>query len=467
MYFFDDLEKHGNRTAFFDDHSNEISYREFAKAADKIANAVSRRCLVFSICSNTFESVAGYVAFLRSHAVPVLIQQSIAPHFLQRLLKIYRPEYVYLPSKWDAAVGKTVSNIGAYQLVKTPFPIDYSLSDPLALLLSTSGTTGSPKLVRLSYQNIASNTRSIIESIKLTPDSRPITTMPMSYSYGLSIINSHLAVGASTQLTESTLLERSFWSLMKSNRITTFGGVPYIYEMLKKLRFGKMDLPHLQYITQAGGKLNVNLRSEFASQCREKNIKMYIMYGQTEATARMAVLPWEFVQEKSESMGRVIPGGKFWLKPVDGKSVNRDSEGELVYEGENVSLGYAETRFDLSRGDDNQGVLFTGDIATCDRDGFYSVVGRKNRFVKLFGNRINLDEVETLLQKGGYECACIGDDDSLTLYITTDTEQKYLEAQVWKLTGLNPQSVTCVKVRKLPRNEAGKIQYSVLEESAE
>jgi acyl-coenzyme A synthetase/AMP-(fatty) acid ligase len=258
-------------------------------------------------------------------------------------------------------------------------------------------------------------------------------------------------------------MNRTFWDLLKTYKATTFGGVPYVYEMLKKLRFERMTLPSLKVLTQAGGKLRPELAKEFAINCEQKGIKFFVMYGQTEATTRMAYLPSEYAVVKAGSMGGAIPGGEFWLEDDSGNIIEgSDIAGELVYKGENVSMGYALTRLDLSKGDENGGVLKTGDIAKRDSDGFYYIVGRKKRFLKLFGNRVNLDELEQLLKDAGYDCACAGVDDKLKIFVTGKERHDDIKRFASESTGIHQAAFSVTSIESIPRNEAGKTLYSLL-----
>jgi acyl-CoA synthetase (AMP-forming)/AMP-acid ligase II len=417
------------------------------------------------LCGNDEESVAAYVGFLRRGAVPMLTSHAMNRELLSGIKEAYRPSYIFLRSKDRPAGSEQLCSVGKYSLISTGYEIDYVVHPDLALLLTTSGSTGSPKLVRLSHRNIISNTESIIEYLKIKPDDRAITTLPMHYTYGLSIINTHLSAGATLILTNGTLMDRSLWDALKKHRATTFGGVPYTYEILKKLRFERMDLPHLRYITQAGGKLSPELSAEFADICAHKGIKFIVMYGQTEATARMSYLPWEYARSKAGSVGIAIPGGKFTLKDDEGRQISESGvSGELIYSGENVTLGYAENRFDLSKGDERGGVLETGDMAKFDEDHFFYIVGRKKRFLKLFGNRVNLDETERLLKNVGFDCACSGCDDNLKIFVTSsdiDGVRRY----ILKNTDINPGGFSVVYLDEIPRNSAGKVLYSELDRS--
>lgn len=287
----------------------------------------------------------------------------------------------------------------------------------------------------------------------------------MNYTYGLSIINSHVQVGATILLTGSTVVSRDFWDFMKREHATSFGGVPYTYEMLKRVRFFRMDLPDLRTMTQAGGKLSPELHKEFAEYAINKNKHFIVMYGQTEATARMAYLPYEKALEKFGSMGIAIPGGRFDLIDTSGKVITEpDVVGELVYEGTNVTLGYAECGADLVKGDERNGRLETGDMAKMDEDGYYYVVGRKKRFLKLFGNRINLDEIDRMTKKEFPEidCASAGTDELMKVYITNEDYKGKVEELIADRTHINNSAFTVLVVDKIPRNEAGKILYKEL-----
>jgi len=465
MAFWDDLEQYGQRTALISSEGTKISYETLLQQADELGRIIGNRCLVFSMCRNCVDSVIGYVGFLRRRIVPVMVAEHIAPELLEALLEAYRPSYFYLPSEHISSSlhGRPVWENGCYSLLKLDYAQDYALADDLALLLTTSGSTGSPKLVRQSVRNIEANTRSIVEYLGIAENDRAITTLPMSYTYGLSIIQTHLAQGAAIILTDATLMDKSFWALLREQNATTFGGVPYIYEMLKKLRFGQMDLPSLRYITQAGGKLSKELSEEFSKICIQKQIRLIVMYGQTEATARMSYLPWEYAVSKAGSIGVAIPGGTFRLTDADGNTIEQPGTvGELVYSGENVTLGYAQDRFDLDKPDENHGVLHTGDMAKRDADGFYYVVGRKKRFLKLFGSRVNLDEVEGLLKKAGFECACAGVDDRLDIYVTDAGQLDQARAFIEEHTSINHSGFKVHYIEEIPRNESGKVVYARL-----
>ena len=365
-----------------------------------------------------------------------MLKRAMDEELLEALYRDYRPAYIWLPEEDVSrspvfAECRAVYGAFGYTLLRTPFEEDVPLYPELALLLTTSGSTGSPKFVRQSYANIRANTDSIVEYLHLDATERPITTLPMNYTYGLSILNTHLDVGAQILLTDKSLMQREFWNLFREGEATSFGGVPYTYEMLKRLRFFRMDLPSLRTMTQAGGKLLPELHREFAGYAQETGREFVVMYGQCEATARMAWLPPAHSLDKVGCMGIAIPGGRFELLDGDDSVIDVPGKtGELVYYGKNVTLGYATCGEDLAKGDENHGRLVTGDMAQVDEDGFFTIVGRKKRFLKIFGNRVNLDYAERLLRaEFQTEAVCGGRDDNL--YIFTTDENRGEEMRRW------------------------------------
>lgn len=463
-----DLQRYEVNTAVIDELGLRATYGELKAIGEELYQTIGRRCLVASFCRNTIGSLAGYISFLNKEIVPIMLNMHLEAELRSRLLDSYAPEYIWLPSemKEEFAGLDAVYSCYDYTLLKTSYDKNYPLYGELALLLTTSGSTGSPKFVRQSYANIRANTASIVEYLGLDETERPITTLPMNYTYGLSIINSHISVGAAVLMTDKSLMQKEFWSFFKDNGATSFGGVPYTYEILKRLRFERMDLPSLRTMTQAGGKLMPELQEEFAKYAAERNKNFVVMYGQCEATARMGYLPAEKAIEKKGAMGIAIPGGKFSLIDAEGAPVT-DSfvTGELVYEGKNVTLGYAECGEDLCKGDERNGILHTGDMAQFDEEGYYYIVGRKKRFLKIYGNRVNLDEIDRLIKErfDGMDCASAGVDDHMYIFITDELKADDVKNFIVQKTGLNQMAFKIVFVDEIPKNEAGKTLYQRLE----
>jgi acyl-coenzyme A synthetase/AMP-(fatty) acid ligase len=336
--------------------------------------------------------------------------------------------------------------------------------DGLAVLMATSGSTGSPMMVRQSSMNVASNAESIVDSLGLTADDRALTTLPMNYTYGLSIINSQLHCGGSLVMTDASVMDRPFWTTAVDSRATYFGGVPYTYEMLARLGVERLRGSSIRMLTQAGGRLNPEVVRRLQSECNSIGIDFVVMYGQTEATARMSVLNSQSVAAKPGSIGRPIKGGSFRvIDPESGREMGFGETGELEYTGPNVALGYAENADHLSKGDEFHGRLLTGDLARFDEDGDFFIVGRRKRFVKLFGNRVSLDHVENSLRELGFENACTGDDDRLTVHVLDADRIDEIRAVTQNLVSVHKSAIVVRLTPDIPRNEAGKILYSSLE----
>ncbi|CUQ37731.1 3-hydroxybenzoate--CoA/4-hydroxybenzoate--CoA ligase [Flavonifractor plautii] len=444
-------------------------------AAERIAGAVGGHRLVFVLCENTPGTLLGYLGCLKAGEVPLLLDAHIAPELLRGLLETYRPAFVHVPGDLPAETGRVLEGfVPALEvedsvLLRRPGGQGPELHPELALLLTTSGSTGSPKLVRLSGRNLDANTRSIVEYLELDEGQRPVTNLAMSYSYGMSIVNTHLLAGAALVLTRRSVLERPFWELVERERVTSLAGVPYTYRMYRRAGLLEMELPALNTLTQAGGKLPEALHLEFADWAARTGRRFFVMYGQTEAAPRMGYLPAERAVEKCGSMGVPVPGGQFRLLGEDGVPIDApDTVGELVYRGPNVAMGYARRAEELALGDEWHGELHTGDMARRDGDGFYYIVGRKKRFIKLYGNRVGLDEVERLLAARFPDTgfACVGRDDLLRIFhdsadpAVTGAAAEYLSEQMHF-----PERVFQIRaLEAIPKNEAGKTQYRALEE---
>lgn len=426
-----------------------------------------RKMLAFCLCSNTIPSLAGYVSMLENGIVPVMLDAGKDVELLQKLYEHYRPELVWCPTNLTASFigAESLFSWGTYTLSRCSHNMGRAVLHPdLAVLLTTSGSTGSPKLVRLSYGNLQSNAESIAEYLNITSEERPITSLPMYYSYGLSVLNSHLIKGTTILLTDKSVIQKEFWTFAKEQKATSLAGVPYTYEMLRRLRIFRMDLPYLKTMTQAGGKLNADLAKEYIGQAAMTGKRFIVMYGQTEATARMSYLPWEHAAEKYASIGIAIPGGCFMLTDADGNEITHsDTDGELVYKGPNVSMGYAECIEDLGKSDENHGILHTGDIARRDSDGYYYITGRLKRFVKIWGNRCNLDAIEQLVKSITTSCACAGVDDKITVFVTREGLDLSIKNYLSEKTGLNVRAFAVKVIDAIPKNPSGKVLYSELQ----
>lgn len=450
MSFFDELDQFSPRIAAIDSDGVTHTYAELIERSDTFASRLDGHCkrLVFILCSNNIETLTGYLGTIRSGHTGILLAANIDSELLDNLLELYKPDYLWHPGT------------SGYELVDRRVDRSVMIHPDLSLMLSTSGSTGSPKMVRLTSGNLEANAASIAEYLRLDESERAITSLPMNYSYGLSVVNSHLKVGATLLLTDASVITRPFWDTFRQREATSFAGVPYTYEMLRRIRFFSMSLPSLKTMTQAGGKLTPTFAREFADFAAERGIRFFIMYGQTEATARISYLPPERVVEKYKSMGIAIPRGKLRLIDADGAEITTpETDGELVYTGPNVMLGYAESEADLPKGDELQGELRTGDIARFDSEGFFYITGRMKRFVKIFGNRVNLDEIEHYLKAHGYSAVCGGRDDLLCIATTDHEKAVEIKTVVTGKYGFHHTAVRVAEVDQILKSESGKIQY--------
>lgn len=457
-------QKFGQNYFVVDSKGVKITYSDLYR--DVLAlRSVIEEGLVFCFCQNKINSLTGYVAFIESDLKILMVDVNLDVDLIGSLVSLYHPNYVWLPdneiNKYNFN-GKRIISLGEYSLVKINDEYLTTHKD-LAILLPTSGSTGSPKFVRVSYDNLLSNAKSIANYLNINENERPVTSLPMHYSYGLSVINSHLISGATILMTEYSVMQKEFWDFVKKEKATSISGVPYTYEMLRRLRIFDMELPFLKTFTQAGGKLNPTLVKEYIQKALEKNKEFIVMYGQTEATARMSYLPFDKSLDKFSSIGIAIPDGEFFLINESGEEVTSPFvDGELVYKGPNVSLGYANCVEDLAKGDENNSILYTGDIAQKDEDGFFYITGRMKRFVKIYGNRVNLDELEQLLKNLVLSCACVGVDDHVTIFTTEFDKQDDIKKLLNSKTGINSRAFSVRHIATIPKNSSGKTQYSEL-----
>ena len=435
-----DLASYGDSPAILTD-TLAMTYRELAERVDAFALRLgTTRRLVALAAANDLDSLVVYLAALAG-GHPLILLPEDKPAALESLVAAYDPDVVVQPGN------------GQLLLDERRTGTRHELHPDLALLLSTSGSTGSPKLVRLSHANLQSNAESISEYLNIGPDDRAATTLPMSYCYGLSVINSHLLRGAGLVLTGLSVVDPCFWDLFRGRGATSFAAVPYTFELLERIGFADMDLPSLRYVTQAGGRLGPDSVRNYAELGRSSGWEFFVMYGQTEATARMAYLPPELAAEVPGAVGVPVPGGSFRIDPVPGLE-----HGELVYSGANVMLGYAECPADLAAGR-TVAELRTGDLARLHPAGVYEVVGRRSRFVKIVGLRVDLGQVERLLADLGVQAASAGTDDGVVVAVEGDHDAHLLGKVLAQGMGLPRAALEVHAVDHLPRLATGKLDY--------
>ncbi|WP_043444247.1 AMP-binding protein [Arthrobacter sp. L77] len=438
---FTDLARHGDRPAILT-ADGVLSYRGLAARVDDVVVRLgTERRLVLLAARNDTDTLVAYLAAVTA-GHPLLLVPADKPAAMESLVAAYDPDVVLRTGG------------GSLEITERRPGTRHALHPDLALLVSTSGSTGSPKLVRLSRTNLEENARSIAGYLGIGPDDRAATTLPFSYCYGLSVINSHLARGAGLVLTDLSVVDPCFWDVVRERGATSFAAVPYSFDLLDRVGFADMDLPSLRYITQAGGRLAPEKVRAWAETGQRRGWDLFVMYGATEATARMAYLPPDLAAEHPGTIGVPIPGGSFRIDPVDGLP-----HGELVYSGPNVMLGYAEEPEDLALGREVH-ELRTGDLARRHPNGLYEVVGRRSRFVKIAGLRVDLGQVERILADLGAVAAVAGsDDDGLVIAVEGEHDGSMLAKVLAVELGLPRTAVGLHLVERLPRLGTGKIDY--------
>ena len=450
--------------ATIDAAGNQLTYGELCNFSSELETVMPSRSLLFLMTENNVGGIAWSIGCMGAKQVPLILNVHTEEGLFLNLMEIYRPPYLCVPVGNPLAEQyETVKESYGYVLLKTgnePCPMHEELSH----LLPTSGSTGSPKLVRHKYENIEAAALNISTFFELTNQDRPLLVLPLYYTMGLSIVFSHLYAGATVLATNQSMTDRAFWQFLKEQKATSFTGVPYSYEILNLMRFFRMDLPDLQLLTQGGGKMPKALNQKFVDYCKSTGKRWIATYGQSEGTARMAWLPAEWAESKMGSVGRAVPNGEMFLIDSEGNTITEPNvQGEMCYRGKNVTMGYARQREDLLLGDERNGFLKTGDLAYQDEDGCFYIVGRMGRFLKLFGMRIGLDECEQIIKaKFPIECACVGNDEKMTVYITDEKLSTSVKEELVEKTKLVATAFEVKVIPAIPKNEAGKILYSKL-----
>ena len=452
-----------HQLAAIDSNGDKLTYASIAQLSQQISAIIPQRTLCFLLVENNVGGIAWTMSMLESRQlVPLILNVKTEGSLYQQLLDTYKPSYICAPNNVTQQ-GEFIDSQFGYQLRKVS-DNHYVLHPELSHLLPTSGSTGSPKLVRHKYENIEAAGLNISTFFELKETDRPLMVLPLYYTMGLSMIFSHLRVGATILITGLSMTDINFWKFLKEQQATSFTGVPYSFQILNLMRFFRMDLPHLELLTQGGGKMPTNLNIKFAEYCRDTNKRWIATYGQSECTARMAYLPAKWALDKVGSIGIAVPNGELSLIDTDGQLITTPhTEGEMCYRGKNVTMGYAREQADLALGDERNGYIRTGDLAYFDEDGCYYIVGRMGRFLKLFGMRVGLDECEQIVQtECGIECACVGTDEKMIVYITNADKQNEVKDILVQKTHIVATSFEIRIIDEIPKNEAGKKLYSKL-----
>ena len=466
MGLFRAFNKYKNNIAIIDKEHSDLSYKQVLKESNKIKKKIKIKSLILIISENTLGSLLAYIFCIINNHVAIIIDSKTDKKNILKVFKNYEPNYIFLSKEIKTIFNKKCLEKYSFFdqiLLKNKINKKKKLNKNLSVLLSTSGSMGSIKFVKLSRNNLKINTDSIINYLKINNKDSAITNLPISYSYMISVINTHLEVGGSIIISKYSLIEKKFWKIFKNSKVTSFNGVPYTYEMLIRIGIKNIKINSLKYLTQAGGKLEKNKLKEIINFCKKNNIKFFSMYGQTEASPRISYLKPEFSEKKIGSIGKGLSGNKIYIINDTGKKILEPYvEGEIICEGKNVFMGYSKNYNDLNRPNEKNYKLKTGDLGFFDKDGFFFITSRISRITKIFGNRIDLGDLESLMKQKGYKVVCLSDNKKIFIFIEKKYNKTNLINTVSQITNLNISSFKLIKLKYFPRTSNNKVSYSEL-----
>jgi long-chain acyl-CoA synthetase len=418
---------------------NRASYADVNKAANQVAHAligygVKPGDRVVLICENSVAYIIGYYGILKSGGISVSLNPEMKATSIEELLNELEPKALIVSSKYESAIETIdLGRLGVHRLVITrpmaaglaalhpasspddllPSQSGHDPDPPIdphscAMIVYTSGSVGKPKGVMLTHANVVANTRSIIEYLELTPQDIQMVVLPFFYVMGKSLLNTHMAVGGRVVINNQFAYTASVLKQMVDEGVTGFSGVPSTYAQLlfkSPLAQYRDRLPALRYCSQAGGHMPKHIKLELL-KILPAHTRLVIMYGATEASARLTFVPPEKLSEKIDSIGIPISGVRMSVLSADGTVLGPGEIGELVARGDNIMTGYyrdgASTRNVL----DTHG-YHTGDLGFRDEDGFFYVTGRKDSQLKIGGHRINPQEIEDVIIESGQAAECV------------------------------------------------------------
>ncbi len=465
MKLFHNFNKFKNSKALVD-KNNEIDFQEIYKESLVLKKIIKKNNIILIVAENSIGSILSYIYSILNGYVVIFIDSAVNKNEIENIIKTYKPNFVACENDifQSFKITKLKSIYKVYQNVffyQTKFK-KINNNDNLQMLLPTSGSLGSNKYVKISKENIYENTKSIIKYLKITKKDRAITNMPFCYSYMLSIINTHLQTGGCIFVSKLSMIQKEFWNYFNEFKITSFNGVPYIYEILDKIGLKRMFSKNLRYITQAGGKLDNELSLKIAKLSLKKKIKFFTMYGQTEASPRISFLNPEFAISKNGSIGKAIPNTKIWLQNNNKKISKPFKKGNIFCSGKNIMMGYAKSNEDLLKSNKLKKFLDTGDIGYFDNQGFFFITGRSKRHAKIYGNRVDLDELETKMKSKKLEIVCIGKLNLINVFYKNKKNLEKIKKELYKILNQNLSDFRFFFVKNFPRTSTKKINYNLL-----
>jgi acyl-CoA synthetase (AMP-forming)/AMP-acid ligase II len=433
----------------------ETSYASLLVSALRYRDMLGeQRRLIFLETSNSVDAIAAYLGCMMGGHVVHLYAGSEMLAARQRAASL-RPNVRIAPTD------------GVYRLDWIGDE-QHRLHPDLRVLLATSGSTSAAKFVKLSERNLLSNAEAIADYLNLGPAERAATTLDFAHAFGLSVVNAHLFSGGSLMLTDKSVIKSEFWDEFRRHGATNFSGVPFSFEMLKSNDAWASN-PAITHVAQAGGRLAPDLVRHYAKLGEANGWRFHVMYGQTEASPRMAHLPPELAVAYPDCIGVAIPGGTIQILDEDGAPVTKANvPGELCYSGPNVMMGYVTAPEDLAT-DETPARLGTGDIAQRNEHGLYRIVGRASRFVKPFGIRVGLDDAQAVARVTAPSAICVGDDQRIVVAVLEQEAGAPVDdaiAAIAERFALPRFIFQSLILEAMPLLSSGKIDYRTLLESA-
>lgn len=446
-----------NSVAIADDRGNKITYRKLEEEAEKFSRHIEERSLIFILCDYHIETIEFLYTVLNLNRVPLLLATDINQEMLDNLIDIYRPQYIYcdkghqIDERYDHEV-----ELNRHVLLKT-CESRFAIHPEVALLLSTSGTTGSAKMVKISYNNLYNNSEYACRHLNIERGQKGLSPLPVNYTYGFAFCLWHWHCGATLLITEESVLSNKFKDFYIKEEVNNFAATPYVYKMLQKIRFwDENSIAYLNFALSGGGRMANDDQINLVSLMKEK---FWSGYGQTECTCVISAINFDDNNIKIGTVGKAFENMEIIID---------DNTKELLIKSESVCMGYATNKEQLAVGDENHGFLHTGDIAYIDKDGYIYLQGRLKRFVKILEKRVSLDDIESYMNNNyaGVEFACTGEDDNIFIFHTemqADLEKEIVVTLDRKMK-IPKKFITFVFLEKIPIYDTGKIIYSRLEE---
>jgi len=431
----------------------QYSFHAVFELSDALFSGTSKGSVAVIESSRDLGTVCAYIGALRHGVVPLLIDAETNKEAILSIANSYQAELI-VSADGIVPEGYTLSDSKLDKYIYSRAnKSSIDIHEQLCLLLPTSGSTGEAKCVRTSCDNLVQAVQSIVRYLHMDTNRVSISSLQLHYTYGLSVLNCALESRSRFVLCDHSWLEREFWASVEKNAVTDLSGVPFMFQTLRRIRLSDNVLNNLKCVNQAGGKLDPVLTEYFFDYFTQHNVEYFTMYGATEASPRISYVPVHKAKEKLGTVGIALDIGTLSTDAADGVS-----EGELIYRGPNVCLGYGYTRADLALGDNNNQTLKTGDVGFIDAEGYATIVGRKKRLIKVFGTSVNLDTVESIVHSMTGHSAVIGVDDKV-LVLITDGDPKDIKKKIFGKVTFSNSGLNVLKVPEIYLNSSGKPDY--------